>query len=141
MHLNPAAVTKLVAMAFALGFAGEPLPGTAVHGYQPVVEIEIKTFTFERDTIRVEPGTTLRWINRDPVGHTSTAENGEWESPLLGPGESFEVRFDEEGTFPYFCTLHPFMRGMVIVEPGRGGQRRAGLTLTIQVQGPNQEEL
>ena len=97
----------------------------SIDGDRRVVELEIRTFTFDPDTISVEPGTVVRWMNRDPVGHTSTAENGEWESPLLGPGESFEFRFDEEGTFPYNCTPHPFMRGTVIVESlGRNdGQR------------------
>ena len=85
-------------------------------GSSSLVEIKIEAFRFLEDTIRVEPGTTIRWTNRDQVGHTSTAENGEWESPLLGPGESFEVRLDDAGRFPYTCTPHPFMRGVVIVE-------------------------
>jgi plastocyanin len=81
-----------------------------------VVEVEIKDFSFSSDTLRIEPGTSVRWVNRDQVGHTSTADGGEWESPLLGPGESFVQRFAEEGSYPYYCTPHPFMRGVVIVE-------------------------
>ncbi len=82
-----------------------------------VVEIEIVEFTFQADTVRVTPGTVVRWVNRDQVAHTSTAEQGEWKSPLLGPGERFEQKFDEEGKYPYYCTPHPFMRGVVIVAP------------------------
>lgn len=81
------------------------------------VEVEIVEFTFQADTVRVKPGTVVRWINRDQVAHTSTAEDGEWKSPLLGPGETFEQKFDEEGEHPYYCTPHPFMRGVVIVAP------------------------
>lgn len=81
------------------------------------VEVEIVEFTFQADTIRVKPGTVVRWINRDQVAHTSTAEDGEWKSPLLGPGETFEQQFVEVGEYPYYCTPHPFMRGVVIVAP------------------------
>ena len=80
-----------------------------------LLEVEIENFRFAQDTVRVEPGTSIRWVNRDQVGHTSTAENGEWESPLLGPGETYTARFDDEGVFPYHCNPHPFMRGVVVV--------------------------
>jgi amicyanin len=92
---------------------------------QRVVEIEIRQFRFETDTVRVTAGTTVRWVNRDPLAHTSTAENGEWGSPLIGPGETFTVRFDEDGTYPYYCTPHPFMRGAIIVEPRGTSQNRS----------------
>jgi plastocyanin len=128
--------TSILAISSLLGLTAALL----LHDVQTVdadrrlVEIEIKMFMFDPDTLRVEPGTAVRWINRDPVGHTSTAETGEWESPLLGPGESFEFRFDEEGTFSYNCTPHPFMRGAVIVE---SSGRKDGQRLS---QEPNQEK-
>ena len=86
-----------------------------------VVEVDIREFKFQADTVRVEVGGTVRWINRDALAHTSTADDGAWESPLIGPGETFTKRFVEVGTFPYHCTPHPFMRGVVIVEPRDGG--------------------
>jgi plastocyanin len=114
MQMSILAISSLLGLTGALVLHDVP----AVDGDRRAVEVEveIKTFTFNPDTLRVESGTVVRWVNRDPVGHTSTAANGEWESPLLGPGESFEFRFDEEGTFAYNCTPHPFMRGVVIVE-------------------------
>ena len=86
-----------------------------------VVEVDIREFKFQADTVRVEVGGTVRWINRDALAHTSTADDGAWESPLIGPGETYTKRFVEVGTFPYHCTPHPFMRGVVIVEPRDGG--------------------
>jgi plastocyanin len=84
-----------------------------------VVEIEIRDLRFQPDTVRVPVGGEVRWINRDAVGHTSTAEDGEWRSPLIGPGETYTTRFERAGEFPYHCTPHPFMRGVIIVEaPG-----------------------
>ncbi len=83
-----------------------------------VVEVEISNFQFEPENLRIPPGTTVRWVNRDPVGHTSTSEAGIWGSPLLGPGESFEFTFEEAGEYPYHCTPHPFMTGTVVVTGG-----------------------
>lgn len=89
--------------------------GPAKDGGSSAVQVEIVEFTFQTDTVRVTPGTVVRWINRDQVAHTSTAEDGAWKSPLLGPGETFEQKFEEVGEYPYYCTPHPFMRGVVIV--------------------------
>ncbi len=75
---------------------------------------------FQTATLTVPVGTTIRWINRDPVAHTSTSDDGLWESPLFGPGESFELRFDEAGTYPYHCAPHPFMKATVVVTEAGG---------------------
>lgn len=83
-----------------------------------VIEVEMRAFRFVPDTVRLMTGDVVRWINKDPVGHTAIGDGGEWESPLIGPNESFEYRFEATGTFPYHCTPHPFMHGVVIVEQG-----------------------
>ena len=85
-----------------------------------VVEVEMRQFRFEADTVRVEVGGTVRWINRDAVAHTSTADDGYWRSPLIGPGETFSTRFERVGAFSYHCLPHPRMRGVVIVEASGG---------------------
>ncbi len=111
-------ILTLFALGAAIGSASARAVGPTQVSEQAaaVVEIEIVEFSFRADTTRVTPGTIVRWINRDQVAHTSTADAGEWESPLIGPGEKFEQRFDEEGDYPYHCMPHPFMRGVVIVE-------------------------
>ncbi|MDX1747485.1 MAG: cupredoxin family copper-binding protein, partial [Halobacteriales archaeon] len=87
-----------------------------------VTEVEIRQLSFGEDTIRVPVGVTVRWVNRDPVAHTSTSDDGRWSSPLIGPGETYSRRFEEPGRYPYHCEPHPFMTGVVIVgeEPGGG---------------------
>lgn len=99
--------------------AGETRSGDL--GAQRVIEIEIRDLRFQPDTVRVPAGSTVRWINRDAVAHTSTADDGEWGSPLIGPGETYTRRFEGVGEFNYGCTPHPFMRGVIIVvgsDPG-----------------------
>ncbi|MGH7540444.1 MAG: cupredoxin domain-containing protein, partial [Gemmatimonadota bacterium] len=83
-----------------------------------VVEIEMRQITFRDAEIRIPVGTTVRWVNRDPIAHTSTADDGAWSSPSIGPGETYEHTFEQPGEFAYHCIPHPFMRGTVIVEGG-----------------------
>lgn len=82
-----------------------------------VVEVAISGFVFEEETLRVRPGTTVRWVNEDPVAHTSTSNEGLWDSALIGPGESYARTFREPGRYAYHCTPHPFMEGAIVVIP------------------------
>ncbi len=80
-----------------------------------VVEVEIKRFSFSPAELQVPTGTTVRWINKDPVVHTSTSDEEVWGSPAIAPGETFSYTFEEEGEYPYHCIPHPFMKARVIV--------------------------
>lgn len=83
-----------------------------------VVEVEISGFEYRPPDLRIPAGTTVRWVNRDPVGHTATSDDGSWGSALIGPGETFERTFREPGEHPYHCTPHPFMEAVVRVTGG-----------------------
>lgn len=86
-----------------------------------VVEIDVFGFSFGGDVMRVPAGTTVRWVNRDPVGHTVTPDRGDWGSPLIGPGEVFEHTFSEPGEYPYHCIPHPYMQSRVVVTSRTAG--------------------
>jgi plastocyanin len=82
--------------------------------------VEIKTFQFAPDTLRIHVGTRVRWVNRDDIEHTVTAGSPEKRDPLfdhkLTPkGGAIEITFDHPGTFVYFCDRHQFMRGALTV--------------------------
>ncbi len=68
---------------------------------------------------RVGVGEALTWTNVDGVPHTVTAgadgEGVSFDSGLIGPGQSFAVRFDQPGLYPFACALHPSMTGTVRV--------------------------
>ena len=87
---------------------GEDIPGSTV--------IVIRQFTFEPAEVRVRAGERVTWINCDEDSHTSTADGGQWSSPLLAPGDAFTQAFDTPGELAYHCEPHPFMRARVIVE-------------------------
>jgi hypothetical protein len=74
---------------------------------------------FLPDTVRVRSGQTVTWVNCEASGaepHTSTAQAGQWDSPLLHRGDFFSHSFADAGAFAYVCLPHPHMRGAVIVE-------------------------
>jgi plastocyanin len=76
----------------------------------------IRSFAFGPAEVRVRPGERVTWINCDEDAHTSTADGGEWSSPLLAPGDAFTQTFPEPGEFAYHCEPHQFMTGRVVVE-------------------------
>ena len=87
-------------------------------GNPKAVEIDIENFQFDEADLEIVIGTTVRWVNKDPVAHNSTGDGGEWDSPLIGPGETYEVTFTQTGEFEYHCTPHPFMKAKVqVVDP------------------------
>jgi plastocyanin len=75
---------------------------------------------FDPPDAAVEPGTTITWTNNGARPHTVTADDGSFDSGVLNPGDSYTVAFDGQGTVRYHCTIHPQMRGSVIVGGGSG---------------------
>lgn len=78
--------------------------------------VVISDFVFAPTLAGVNAGTTLVWVNCEDDGvttHTATADDGEWDSGSIAPGESFAVVV-EEGAAEYGCAFHPFMRGQVV---------------------------
>lgn len=80
---------------------------------------------FSPREIRVTAGTTVTWTNDDLVLHTATSGRSDgrrgtpdrlFDSGDMLEGDSFSFTFDEEGTFDYYCSPHPWMTGTVIVE-------------------------
>jgi len=79
-------------------------------------EVSIENFTFGPDDITVSVGDTITWTNDESgVAHTTTSDDGLWDSDLLNPGDSFELTFTEAGTFTYFCSIHPSMIATITV--------------------------
>ena len=79
-------------------------------------EISMLNSQFEPQNIRVAAGETITWTNDDSVTHTATADNGEFDSGHLEPGNAFSHVFEEPGTYDYRCTIHPTMVGTITVQ-------------------------
>ena len=77
---------------------------------------------FIPSTVVIALGGTVTWENTDNAAHTSTGgspsdgPSGVFDSSLIMAGGSFSKTFDSAGTYPYFCMVHPWMEGTVVVE-------------------------
>jgi len=78
--------------------------------------VKIAQYKFATDTVRIAAGATVVWANDDVAEHTVTFDGTEPGSPTIPPGGTFGHRFDKAGTYPYHCTPHPFMKGVVVVK-------------------------
>lgn len=68
-------------------------------------------------TIQVTRGSSVVWKNDDNVIHTVTeVENNEFDSGLIQTGSQWKHIFETEGQFDYYCALHPWMKGSVVVK-------------------------
>ena len=74
---------------------------------------------FGTTVLRVAPGTEVTWVNRDEIAHRVDGVGWSVREDLDG-GARATLRFDDEGTFPYVCVLHPGMFGAVVVGDGAG---------------------
>jgi plastocyanin len=95
--------TTAALFAGASALAGEP------------VRIDITKFAFSPPEITVTIGTTVIWVNHDETPHTIAAGDHAFVSKALDTDDSYAHTFDRDGDVPYFCTVHPFMTGMVHV--------------------------
>jgi hypothetical protein len=81
-------------------------------------EVTIEAACYSPTVTRVQPGTTVTWTNADSVPHNVVVadSSGDWRtSPVLTQGGSFTHTFESTGTFPYYCSYHLGMVGVVAV--------------------------
>ncbi len=92
-------------------------PGSSVPGCE-----ETADGCFIPSTVTIPMGGTVTWENGDTAAHTATGgsategPSGVFDSSLIMAGSSFSHTFDAAGSFDYFCMVHPWMAGTVIVE-------------------------
>jgi plastocyanin len=79
-------------------------------------DVVISDFEFTPHTVRVVEGDTVVWSNDGPTSHSATAKDGSFDTGVFAKGGSRQVTFDNPGTFAYYCTPHPFMKGTVVVQ-------------------------
>jgi plastocyanin len=82
----------------------------------PVVVVHMRNFAFVPSTVRIKPGDTVEWINDDGDAHTVDSTTKLFESGGLDTHDHWARVFKDAGSFTYFCDLHPYMKGTVIVK-------------------------
>jgi len=112
--------TATLRRAFLLGLMSVLGAGVAGAGAgnqkETRVEVSIENYSFTPDPITIAHGTTVVWTNRDEVTHNLVSRDRLFASPDLESGQHFEFTFKKPGTFDYSCSIHPEMKGRVIVK-------------------------
>jgi plastocyanin len=136
---RPLLISTFVVAALALAACGDDDSDTAANGGATTTEtesttpepsgntpapggdavraekVEIVEFTYQPDPVTIEEGGKVTWINRDSAPHTATADDDSFDTGTLEEGKLKSETFKDAGTYPYFCEIHPDMRGTVKV--------------------------
>ena len=116
--MSVASMVAIAPNAFAMDHGAVTVtnaPGSATPGCEETDDCFIPS------TVTIHPGGTVTWENTDNAAHTATSgsptdgPDGVWDSSLMMVGGSYSTTLDDEGTYPYFCMVHPWMQGTVIV--------------------------
>lgn len=102
-----AAAALLLTVASGYAYAAPP---TASH------TVIIEALRYSPPTIEVNKGDTIVWRNKDPFPHTVTTQNRAFDSGQIAEGKSWKFKAKQSGEFTYICTLHPTMKGTLIVK-------------------------
>ena len=114
-HLTIIAAAFLVAVSPLLFNQKRVLAGSSE---TKVVTIEIHNFAFQPATVTVHPGDTVEWKNEDSAPHTATGSTPRpgFDSGVIQSGAAWRYEAREKGTYNYICTIHPYMKGTLIVQ-------------------------
>lgn len=101
----------LLSLAFVVAAA---MPMLSARGATPVA-VDIQKFAFVPKELTVPAGTTIVWTNHDQTPHQIADRAKTFVSKAMDTDDHYSFTFDKPGDYSYFCTLHPFMTGIVHV--------------------------
>src|SRR5205085_3255483 len=97
----------------SLQVASTPAPPPA----QPATTlVDVRNFAFVPPTLTVAAGTQVVWKNQDGTAHTVTADDGRFNSDPFDKSQTFSQILATPGTYAYHCSIHPFMKGKIVVQ-------------------------
>ena len=79
--------------------------------------VGIVNFAFTPATLTVKSGETVTFENHDSTIHSIVGVGGFFRSKPLDTDDKFSFTFDKPGEYSYFCGLHPYMKGKIVVAP------------------------
>jgi plastocyanin len=148
-------MTRRAALAVAVSLSGGSVAYAAMehdHGVstgQPAVAIGYADY--KPSHLDVLTGSTVMWSNSSSRVHTVTAVDQSFDSGRVARGKGFSHGFPVSGAYPYYCRLHPTIRGEVDAHdllldpqpesaaPGRsypiGGRAALPEGTTVSIQG------
>ncbi len=159
------ALVAILGVAPAFGQTANEIDMTKGAGAAATADCVAAKNCFSPNPLNVTPGTTVTWKNTDTVSHYVTSGQPSDNTTgtvfdsgnLIKPGSTYQFTFANAGTYDYFCTVHPWMTGQVIVgaastttgsnNTGTSGENVGGMTtltakasdnttVTISTSGP-----
>ncbi len=112
---DKAAAEKAAAAKAPMSVTVEPVAGSGAPGCET-------TECYTPSTATISAGGTVTFTNTDTAPHTSTSgsaangPDGVFDTSLIMMNASFDVTLADAGTYTYFCMVHPWMEGTIIVE-------------------------
>ncbi len=101
---------------FILGLALFAIGAAIAPAAASTTTVQLRDDAYSPSTVTIHAGDTVVFVNNDDDAHTVTATDGSFDSKGLDTHERWSHTFTKAGTYPYFCQLHPFMKGTVIVQ-------------------------
>jgi plastocyanin len=77
--------------------------------------VKIKRTGFVPATVTINQNDSVTWTNTDTINHQVVANGGSFASPILAPGKAYTRTFRNGGRFGYHDSLHPSLKGTVVV--------------------------
>ena len=105
-----------------ISIVGALLTAASCYAAEPVAAnqellVSIENMVFNPAEVAVAPGTTVTWLNKDVMPHTVVDTNKSFRSKILAKEDKFSFTFTTAGDYSYLCSVHPNMKGKVIVKP------------------------
>ena len=127
MHMKRSSIFLVLAAVAVAAYAAP-----AAHADHPTASVsnakgssvpgcEVTSECFIPADVTVDVGGEVTWTNDDTAAHTITSgtapssPDGVFDSSLVMPGTEFSYKFEEAGTYTYYCAVHPWMEGTVTV--------------------------
>jgi plastocyanin len=133
-----AAVVALLVPSGAADARSAPSTGHTVQTVARAGSVTVANMAFSPASVSTTLGGTVTWTFQDSVGHTSTSNQGFWDSGTRLGGATYVRTFTSAGTFAYHGTIHPMMHGTVKVPLTAQGTASKGYKLTwATVKGAN----
>src|SRR6185369_13861466 len=105
----------IAVLALAVGFVFTGWSALAASTENKAIKVSIVNFQFTPAEVTIAPGESVTWVNDDGAPHGLEYNDGSSGKDLWLPGENYNRRFDQPGTYDYNCSVHPYMMGRVIV--------------------------
>jgi plastocyanin len=118
--MKRSSLLALSVLGLALAGCGSSTGSSSTSSSSSAVRVTIKNFAYIPSVIHANVGQTIVWTNEDTPPHNVTYLSGPKfasSPPMMSTGAKFRLTLRQAGTINYYCTIHPWMKGTIVVSP------------------------